>query len=270
MSAGVREPDQTVNLAFNNLVGANPTSPTRNWGTNMKYIFDVDGTLTPSRQRVDYKFGEFLLEFFERNECYIVTGSDKSKTVEQLGEEIYNAAKRSYNCSGNQVYEGERLVRENHWSLANNEYEYLVHELNASGFPMRAGLHIEDRPGMVNFSIVGRKATLGERVLYKKYDKKHQEREQIAKRFREKFPHLECHVAGETGMDIFPVGMDKGQVIKDFYLDNKLKFYGDMMQPGGNDYPLRVKLEEVGGQWVEVQDWKETYKLLVLDDSGIV
>ena len=49
-----------------------------------------------------------------------------------------------------------------------------------------------------------------------------------------------------------------------------LQFYGDMMQPGGNDYPLRVKLEEVGGQWVEVQDWKETYKLLVLDDSGIV
>ena len=36
---------------------------------------------------------------------------------------------------------------------------------------MRSGKHIEERPGLVNFSVVGRNATFGERKLYIEYDK---------------------------------------------------------------------------------------------------
>ena len=73
----------------------------------------------------------------------------------------------------------------------------------------RTGLHIEKRPGMVNFSVVGRNATLGERKLYARFDSVDKERIRIAKEFKTQFPNLEAVVGGETGIDIFPKGSDK-------------------------------------------------------------
>ena len=45
----------------------------------MKYIFDVDGTLTPSRQPIMPEFKDWFLDFCKHNEVYIVTGSDYPK-----------------------------------------------------------------------------------------------------------------------------------------------------------------------------------------------
>ena len=65
-----------------------------------KFIFDVDGTLTLSRGKIDNDFAVFLSRFLFQKDVYLVTGSDKEKTIEQIGEEIYSLAKRVYNCSG--------------------------------------------------------------------------------------------------------------------------------------------------------------------------
>ena len=51
----------------------------------MKYIFDVDGTLTPSRQVIDPSFEAFMIKFCCKHDVYLVTGSDRQKTVDQLG-----------------------------------------------------------------------------------------------------------------------------------------------------------------------------------------
>ena len=48
-----------------------------------KYIFDVDGTLTPSRKQIDEKFWVFFLKFCCSNDVYLVTGSDRDTTVVQ-------------------------------------------------------------------------------------------------------------------------------------------------------------------------------------------
>ncbi len=61
------------------------------------FVFDVDGTLTPSRGKIDLEFGKWFLEFCNDNPVYLVTGSDKPKTAEQVGEQIYNAAVSVYN-----------------------------------------------------------------------------------------------------------------------------------------------------------------------------
>ena len=78
--------------------------------THNKFIFDVDGTLTPSRQQIDSDFAVYFSNFCTINDVYLVTGSDKEKTVEQVGEEIYSLSKRVYNCSGSDVWEGETNV----------------------------------------------------------------------------------------------------------------------------------------------------------------
>ena len=60
----------------------------------MIYIFDIVGTLTPSRLRIDETFERFSLHFMDQKKVWLITGSDKSKTVEQVGEEIWNKADR--------------------------------------------------------------------------------------------------------------------------------------------------------------------------------
>ena len=42
----------------------------------MIYLFDVDGTLTDSRQPIDRDFENYLIGLFSHYECSIVTGSD--------------------------------------------------------------------------------------------------------------------------------------------------------------------------------------------------
>ena len=49
-----------------------------------KYIFDVDGTLTPSRKKIEHEFWAPFLIFCRHNHVSLVTGSDREKTIEQL------------------------------------------------------------------------------------------------------------------------------------------------------------------------------------------
>ena len=71
----------------------------------LRFIFDVDGTLTPSRCAIDPKFLRFMLRFVKDNSVYLATGSDAPKTIEQIGKELFNSVTRSYNCNGNSVWE---------------------------------------------------------------------------------------------------------------------------------------------------------------------
>ena len=223
-----------------------------------KFIFDVDGTLTPSRQRIDTDFAVYFSTFCVDNYVYLVTGSDREKTIEQVGEEIYSLSKRVYNCSGSDVWEGEKNVYTSTWTLPHEAEKWLRQECRISEFPLRTGLHIEKRPGMVNFSIVGRHATLGERKLYVKHDSKTNERARIAKEFKKRFPDIQAVVGGETGIDIFPVGKDKAQIIDDFDKNDKLYFFGDRMDKDGNDYSLAQKVHYAKS----VSGWKETKETL--------
>ena len=45
---------------------------------------------------------------------------------------------------------------------------------------------------------------------------KTKERIRIAKEFQKFFPAIQAVVGGETGIDIFPFGKDKAQIVNDF------------------------------------------------------
>ena len=228
-----------------------------------KFISDVDGTLTPSRGKIDEKFSQFFFDFCTLNHVYLVTGSDKPKTVEQIGNVIYGMAKRVYNCSGSEVWEGSKQIKVNDWKLPRDARIWLQDKLEESSFPLRTGLHIEERSGMVNFSVVGRNATMGERKLYVKYDIENNERNLIAELFEERFPKIQAKVGGETGIDIFPLGSDKSQILVDFAEEDTIHFFGDAMFEGGNDYPLKRSLWERGNSSThQVHDWKDTWAKL--------
>lgn len=228
-----------------------------------RFIFDVDGTLTPSRQEMDPEFQRWFLNFQEHNFTYLVTGSDRLKTLEQVGNMVYNFANRVYNCSGSDVYEQDKNVYTSEWKLPEIETEFLTQCMSESEFPLRTGLHFEHRPGMCNFSIVGRNATLGERKIYVEHDVRIDERNRIAKAFNTMFPNCKAVVGGETGIDIFPKGSDKSQILRDFNPNDELHFFGDAMHPEGNDYPLKKQIIDNDlGMCYNIKNWEETWKIL--------
>lgn len=220
----------------------------------MKYFFDIDGTLTPSRGVMDKGFQSFFNEFCEANEVYLITGSDRAKTLEQIGEETYNLCKKVYQCSGNDVWVQDKNVHTNTWTPNPTVVEWLEDKLAKSQFTVRTGRHIEYRPGMINYSTVGRNAGTSEREQYRIFDDIVEERKYLAKEFNETFTFLDCRIGGVTGLDISPKGYDKSQVVKEH--GNEITFFGDdMTHEEGNDYTLGLLVNHP----VPVDNWQDTY-----------
>ena len=229
-----------------------------------KFIFDVDGTLTPSRQKISSDFISLFHDFVRKEKVYLVTGSDREKTLEQITPEIYNSCQRVYNCSGSDVYEGDENVYRSDWDLPWEVERFLDDELDYSQFPMRNGNHIERRPGGVNFSILGRaKDPFFGRSEYVKWDKDTNEREDIADRLRSNFPGLSVALGGQTGIDIGPWGSDKSQILRDFSSEDELHFFGDRMDKGGNDYSLGEGVKELGAYTYNVNSYLDTKSVII-------
>lgn len=228
----------------------------------MNYIFDVDGTLTPSRGEMDPEFKSWFNKFQDENPTYLVTGSDKPKTIEQIGNETYNKFVRCYNCQANEVWEGDVKKRIVSIQLPAEMIDILQTVLNNSIFPLRTGTHIESRSGLVNFSVVGRGANQDERQAYSIFDKRVGERSALARYLNKTFPDFHASVAGETGIDITIKGHDKAQVLRDFKPEDEITFFGDKTKEGGNDYEIAQAVKKHGGHVFQVADWKNTFSIL--------
>ena len=228
------------------------------------FLFDVDGTLTPSRQKIDKEFSKFFSKFCKTNEVYLVTGSDRDKTIEQLGKTLYNKAKKVYNCSGNSVWVKNKNVYTSQWECPFLLSSYLELELNASKFKIRTGKHVEERPGCINFSILGRgEDNMKYRSEYVAWDKDAEERDKLAQNIRRLFPDLSVTVGGETGLDISQKGHDKSQILQDFETHDTITFFGDKTYAGGNDHSIAYAIiNQKLGKVHQVSNYNETWKIL--------
>lgn len=233
------------------------------------WIFDVDGTLTPSRRVIDWQFEMSLRTGAKHHHYFVVTGSDKPKTVEQLGEPLYNSFKKCYQCSGNDVWIGDENIYTSDWELDDVPWKYLEGILNYSKFPHRTGYHLERRPGMLNFSVLGRRANPRQRQEYIKWDSDTRERELVRDEFNEYFSekyNVKAHIGGETGLDIMPIGFDKAQILKDFDDYGEIVFFGDKTMEGGNDHSIAQAILndplKRPNKVYQVDDWQHTKELL--------
>lgn len=222
---------------------------------NLVFAFDVDGTLTDSRQTIDPEFATQFKKFISQNRVFLVTGSDYPKTLEQVGEEILNSVEAVYCCCGNTEYRQGILVNQNDFEL-NLEMKWYFEELLAkSNFEPKTGNHIEERIGMVNFSILGRNATLEERKKYVEWDKLTNEREELKNRIDSRYLHIDVTMGGETGLDIYPKGKDKSQVAD---LIPPFIYFGDRTELGGNDHSISLKADHA----YQVVGWRDTQRIL--------
>ena len=227
------------------------------------FIFDIDGTISPSRQKMDPVFEIFFRGFINTNNTWLITGSNYEKTMEQLGENICRTVRAIYNCCGSNIWADGTERYKSNWKLPNEMENWLIKQFEKSDFACRTGNHIEHRTGLVNFSVVGRNAKIDERNLYIKWDKKTNERKVIADKFNKKFNKkgVVAQIAGETGVDVMPTNSNKASILRD--VSAPIIFFGDKTKSGGNDYPLAKALKHRNDSYViEVADWKDTEKHL--------
>ena len=239
------------------------------------FIFDVDGTLTPSRQKMTKEFKKFFTNWLKSNKFYLVTGSDLPKLQEQM-DFMDIEAEGIFTCCGNQFWRPDpyivnisaEMIYDNKFEVPRKLKSLLGVFLINSQYPHRYGNHIEDRGSMVNFSVVGRDCTQEQRDEYFEYDNKKGERKIIATAIKEKFPDLDAVIGGQISIDIYPKGNDKSQILDIIKQDRLVEpdeyiFIGDRTEEGGNDYPLAKLMNKKDNcSTFQTDGWEHTMQIL--------
>ena len=99
---------------------------------------------------------------------------------------------------------------------------------------------IENRLSQVTFSALGQHAGTEEKYAWDPDCKK---REQIVKRCKELAPEFDYEIGGTTSINAITPGMNKvfgmTHLLEELGVKKKdILYFGDMTQPGGNDYPV--------------------------------
>ena len=232
------------------------------------FIFDVDGTLTPSRQPMTKEFQNFFSIWSEMNTFYLITGSDLPKLQEQMC--FFDIeAERIFTCCGNEMWHPEphlEQVYRKEFKPPNNLISYLNEQLDIIDYPVKAGNHIEDRGTLLNFSVVGRNCSLQQRKDYYEYDNLMDERKTIAKYIKDNWSDLDAVIGGQISIDIYPKGNDKSQIfefIRKKHPQTEIIFIGDGIENKGNDYSLAKLMDKKSNcRWYNTNGWKHTKQIL--------
>jgi phosphomannomutase len=235
------------------------------------YIFDVDGTLTEPRKQMTYDFAKEFKLWAENKQCVIATGSDYKKTKEQVATNILPYFKYTFCCMGNETRDAKgEIIEKSNFEIPSELELYLAKFLNDTRFPYKSGNHMETRTGMLNFSIVGRNATMHQRHEYSQWDSLNGERQKIANFINKTFPTLEASIGGSISIDIIKKGSDKGQVVRHLGAAGctKVVFVGDRCFPGGNDYGIvrELKKSDLAFEWYNVEGPQDTLGLIRVNE----
>ncbi len=214
---------------------------------NSIILFDVDGTLTAPRSKIESKMSDMLKKLKKKYNLGIVGGSDFQKIQEQLITPLEEIFDYVFCENGMVAYKGNTLIgqkmisekigEDNLQSLINFILKY-ISELK---LPIKRGTFIEFRNGMLNISPIGRNCSQKERLEFEKYDKKMKIRQTLVDELKKNFADLNLSytIGGQISFDVFPTGWDKTQCLQ--YLIESydtIYFFGDKVEIGGNDYEL--------------------------------
>jgi len=239
----------------------------------INFLFDIDGTLTRPMNKMGSDFSWGFISWMDNqigrgNMIWLVTGSDFDKVFSQVPASVIQRCGGIFCSMGNQLIIENKQVYGNAFVSPFGLRDFLNEKVESSAFHTKTGNHIEERIGMLNFSVVGRNASKEERKIYSDWDKENKERETIAVEIKSKFKDMEAVLGGEISIDIQPQGRDKSQAT-DWVRKNiggTMVFFGDKLEKGGNDYSIFLDLLKNGdGLCFNVSGPAETNELLTGD-----
>lgn len=242
-------------------------------------LFDVDGTLTPPRNKIENEMLECLKKLKENPnfELGFVGGSDLNKQIEQLGQENFYLFNWRFSENGLLGYHNEDLIHQRSFveELGEDVFKKFINNclmiLAGVDCPVKRGTFIEYRNGMLNISPVGRACSQAEREEFNIYDQENNLRDNIIQQLKkfwdneckcEKLtaPELQYSIGGQISIDIFPKGWDKTYCLQ--FLEGKyeeIHFFGDKTDAGGNDHEIYNDSRVIGHK---VEKYEDTITIL--------
>nr|SVE74382.1 EOG090X0BFR [Daphnia barbata] len=221
-------------------------------------LFDVDGTLTLPRQKIQPTTEDFLLSKVKTVATVgLVGGSDLAKISEQMGgTDVIDKFDYVFSENGLVAHKNGELIGK----MSIQEYvgdeklqlfiNYALGYMSKLTLPVKRGTFIEFRDGLINVCPVGRSCSQAERDQFAAYDKEHNIRETFVKHLQAEFPDLGLvfSIGGQISFDVFPKGWDKTYALR--FLDKEgfkeIHFFGDKTAPGGNDHEIYEDPRTIG------------------------
>ncbi len=238
--------------------------------------FDLDGTLAPSKSAVPDQICEILGELLFHYHICVISGGKYDQFQNQLLTNIKADAKRLERLHimptcGTRYYRFS--LKSNKWELIYSEdlsplekikiTEVLKDVTKHINIHKVYGEQIEDRGSQISWSALGQDIVevLGEEGirLKEQWDSDNKKKLEIRDQAALMLPNYEVRAGGTTTIDITKQGIDKAYGMKKLYEQLKISpedilFFGDRLQEGGNDYPVRA----MGIDSLEVSNWHDT------------
>lgn len=221
--------------------------------------FDIDQTLNIAKTPIPPEVADVLVKCLDYFEICPISGQKFEQFLVQIVEPLRAAGVAEHQlqhlhlfvAQGTQYYryvEGKWQQIYNHplapedvvkittvLEKAARELGYWEVEKLAAGDEI-----IENRLSQVTFSALGQKA--GTKAKYA-WDPDTKKRQAIVVKCREELPDFLYEIGGTTSINVAAPGMNKAFGMRHLLEELKVKksevlYFGDMTQPGGNDYPV--------------------------------
>lgn len=237
--------------------------------------FDLDDTLAVSKSPISDEMSAVLGEILNHFDVCVISGGRfeqfQTQVIERLhvNPHVLNRLHLMPTC-GTRYYRYDEL--EDEWQqqyaedLTEAEKARIIEVLEASAKQLGyweanpAGDIIEDRGSQITFSALGQQATPEDKYAWDPDGSKKKALRDLA---AESLPELEVRTGGTTSIDVTKIGIDKAYGMQklidalDISKDDIL-FFGDKLQEGGNDYPVK----EMGIESLDVSKWEDTVNRL--------
>jgi hypothetical protein len=218
-------------------------------------VFDLDGTLAPSKSSLAPQTAGLLRDLLGMMKVAVISGGAWAQFEKQLLTDLPKGSLLA-NLSllptcGTKFFEYDgRWTELYSEDLSTEQKKKIVDSLDKAaeqaGYRAKKvwGEVIEDRGSQVTYSALGQQAPLSEK---EKWDADFSKRKKITAILENLIPEFSVRMGGATSIDVTKPGIDKaygiGKLRDTLHLSLKEMIYiGDALFPGGNDYPA----EEAG------------------------
>ena len=221
--------------------------------------FDIDQTLNVAKTPITDEIAELLTKCLEKFEVCPISGQKFDQFLIQIVNRLPNPTPEQLSHLHLFVAQGTQYYRFNvekkDWEQVYNYplTDEQVAKISATieqaakelGYweedKLKPGDEIiENRLSQVTFSALGQEAGTEEKYAW---DPDHKKREQIVKRCKELAPEFDYEIGGTTSINAITPGMNKTfgmtHLLEELKVEKSdILYFGDMTQPGGNDYPV--------------------------------
>lgn len=227
-------------------------------GNRTIFVFDVDGTLSASRNTITPEMRLFMNELRKKVPLAVVGGSDLAKITEQLAvghDDLLSqydyifAENGLVGFKGTQPYPTQSIQTHMGEEKLQRLINFVLRYFSELSLPVKRGNFVEFRNGMINFSPIGRSCSQAERDAFVQYDQEHNIRKDFVKVLEKEFADygLAFAIGGQISVDVFPLGWDKTFCLQYFEKDyDVIHFFGDRTMPGGNDHAIFMDPRTIG------------------------